>query len=87
MSRMGWLGLGAMGLPMVRRLIGATHEVTAYDPGYWELICEELCGQGHYTMQAKVFVLEQDDYNKKFEGGKSRNPPAATQPSNVALAK
>jgi 3-hydroxyisobutyrate dehydrogenase/putative dehydrogenase len=32
MARIGWLGLGAMGLPMARRLLGATHEVTAYDP-------------------------------------------------------
>jgi 3-hydroxyisobutyrate dehydrogenase/putative dehydrogenase len=32
MGRIGWLGLGAMGLPMARRLLGAAHEVTAYDP-------------------------------------------------------
>ena len=32
MSRVGWLGLGAMGLPMARRLIGASHDVTAFDP-------------------------------------------------------
>src|SRR3954468_6740118 len=32
MSRVGWLGLGAMGLPMAKRLVGASHEVTAYDP-------------------------------------------------------
>src|SRR6476469_509236 len=32
MARVGWLGLGALGLPMARRLIGASHEVTAYDP-------------------------------------------------------
>jgi 3-hydroxyisobutyrate dehydrogenase-like beta-hydroxyacid dehydrogenase len=32
MSQVGWLGLGAMGLPMARRLIGASHAVTAYDP-------------------------------------------------------
>lgn len=32
MARVGWLGLGAMGLPMARRLIGASHDVTAYDP-------------------------------------------------------
>src|SRR4051812_48505628 len=32
MARVGWLGLGAMGLPMARRLIGASHEVTAFDP-------------------------------------------------------
>ncbi len=32
MARVGWLGLGAMGLPMARRLIEASHAVTAYDP-------------------------------------------------------
>jgi heme/copper-type cytochrome/quinol oxidase subunit 2 len=61
-------------------------EIYAFEPGYWDLVCEELCGQGHFTMQGKLFVLEQDDYNKKFEGGKSQNP-ATSQPSNVAVAK
>ena len=32
MARIGWLGLGAMGLPMTRRLIEASHEVAAFDP-------------------------------------------------------
>lgn len=32
MARVGWLGLGAMGLPMARRLIEASHAVRAYDP-------------------------------------------------------
>jgi 3-hydroxyisobutyrate dehydrogenase-like beta-hydroxyacid dehydrogenase len=32
MARIGWLGLGAMGLPMARRLIEASHEVAAFDP-------------------------------------------------------
>src|SRR6187455_2514386 len=32
MARVGWLGLGAMGLPMANRLIEASHEVTAFDP-------------------------------------------------------
>jgi 3-hydroxyisobutyrate dehydrogenase len=32
MARIGWLGLGAMGLPMVKLLIEASHEVAAYDP-------------------------------------------------------
>src|ERR687884_574064 len=32
MARVGWLGLGAMGLPMARRLIEAAHDVAAYDP-------------------------------------------------------
>ncbi len=32
MVRVGWLGLGAMGLPMARRLLEASNDVTAYDP-------------------------------------------------------
>ncbi len=32
MARVGWLGLGAMGLPMARRLLGAAYDVTGYDP-------------------------------------------------------
>ena len=32
MARVAWLGLGAMGLPMARRLVEASHEVAAYDP-------------------------------------------------------
>jgi 3-hydroxyisobutyrate dehydrogenase/putative dehydrogenase len=32
MLRVAWLGLGAMGLPMARRLVEAPHDVTAYDP-------------------------------------------------------
>ena len=31
MSRVGWLGLGAMGLPMAQRLIKDAHDVTGYD--------------------------------------------------------
>lgn len=32
MTRVGWLGLGAMGLPMAHRLVMAGHEVQAFDP-------------------------------------------------------
>src|SRR4051794_20688037 len=31
MTRVGWVGLGAMGLPMARRVARAGHQVTAYD--------------------------------------------------------
>lgn len=31
-QRVAWLGLGAMGTPMVRRLAAAGHDVVAYDP-------------------------------------------------------
>jgi heme/copper-type cytochrome/quinol oxidase subunit 2 len=64
-------------------------DVTAYEPGYWDLVCEELCGQGHYTMQAKVVVLDPDQYNKEFEGGRSLGGAPTTRPAaapNVASA-
>jgi heme/copper-type cytochrome/quinol oxidase subunit 2 len=61
-------------------------EVYAFQPGYWELVCEELCGMGHFEMRGQVRVLEQDEYNQRFEGGRSLNPPA-TQPANVAHAQ
>ena len=46
-------------------------QVTAYLPGYWDLVCEELCGQGHYTMQAKVVVVDNAEYVKRFETPKN----------------
>jgi heme/copper-type cytochrome/quinol oxidase subunit 2 len=48
------------------KALGIT-EVQAYRPKTWDLVCEELCGQGHYTMKGTVVVLEQDDYRKMFE--------------------
>jgi heme/copper-type cytochrome/quinol oxidase subunit 2 len=68
-------------------------EVIAYEPGYWELICEELCGQGHATMVGKVVVLESEEYREKWQGGFRPGPapvtptPPTTQPNNVAFAK
>jgi 3-hydroxyisobutyrate dehydrogenase/putative dehydrogenase len=32
MAKVGWLGLGAMGMPMAMRAVAAGHTVTAYDP-------------------------------------------------------
>ena len=56
------------------------NEVTVSIPFYWELVCEELCGPSHYTMQDKFIVLDdeqlaQEPYTKYF-----RQPP-----SKVAL--
>lgn len=58
-------------------------EVSAYEPGIWDLVCEELCGQGHYTMRGQLRVLAPDEYNKQFEGGRSLNAPTS-RPSNIA---
>ena len=60
-------------------------DITAYEPGAWDLVCEELCGQGHYTMQGRVVVLDSKEYADKYEGGRSLNPPTS-QPSNIASA-
>jgi heme/copper-type cytochrome/quinol oxidase subunit 2 len=46
-------------------------EVTTYEPGYWDLVCEELCGQGHATMQGKLVVLDSDEFKRQFETPKS----------------
>jgi heme/copper-type cytochrome/quinol oxidase subunit 2 len=59
-------------------------EVGAYEPGSWDLVCEELCGANHYTMRGQIFVLDSDEYNKRFEGGRSLNKPT-TQPTNIAM--
>jgi hypothetical protein len=45
--------------------------VVAYLPGYWDLVCEELCGQGHGTMQDKVTIVDNDEYVKRFETPKT----------------
>ncbi len=39
-------------------------EVQAYVPGYWDIVCEELCGQGHYTMQGRLVVVDGAEYDK-----------------------
>jgi cytochrome c oxidase subunit II len=50
-------------------------EVQAYVPGYWDIVCEELCGQGHYTMQGRLVVLDGAEYDKlKLD----RTPPNVT---------
>lgn len=61
-------------------------EILAYEKGHWELVCEELCGQGHATMTGQVVVLDPTEYNQKFEGGRSLGAPT-TKPAAVAAAK
>ncbi|MCC7348998.1 MAG: cytochrome c oxidase subunit II [Phycisphaerales bacterium] len=42
-------------------------------PGYFEIACQELCGQGHFTMQGRMVVISQEQYAAKHEmrGGKA----------------
>jgi heme/copper-type cytochrome/quinol oxidase subunit 2 len=54
-------------------------QVMAYEPGYWDLVCEELCGQGHYTMQNRLVVLDNAEYQKQFETPKSSGNVAAAR--------
>jgi heme/copper-type cytochrome/quinol oxidase subunit 2 len=52
----------------VQKLKGANiPKVHASLPGYWELVCEELCGQGHYTMRGVLRVVDADEYQRRFE--------------------
>jgi len=64
-------------------------EVQAYRPQVWDLVCEELCGQGHYTMKGTVVVLEQDDYHKMFEtpAAAPTTAPSVAEASVQAVAK
>jgi heme/copper-type cytochrome/quinol oxidase subunit 2 len=55
-------------------------EIDAYRVKMWDLVCEELCGNGHTKMQGYLIVLEPDEYAKKYEG-KSVFP--ATAPAEV----
>ena len=32
--------------------------------GHYALACNQLCGSGHYNMQAKIDVVSQGDYDK-----------------------
>ena len=75
-----------LNLETVQKLKDAgVKDVYAFEPGYWELVCEELCGMGHSQMSSKVIVLDAEEYNKQFEGGRSLNPPT-TRPTNIASA-
>lgn len=52
-------------------------EVEAKIPGYWDLVCEELCGEGHATMKGQLIVLSQDEYNaKKWDKIPGGPPPS-----------
>ena len=64
--------------------------------GHYALACNQLCGNGHYNMQAKIEVVSAEDY-EKLAAEKSANavearkqkdqaPAAAPSPAPVAAA-
>jgi hypothetical protein len=60
------------GLPLTPQRIDAlkaigVKEVTLYKPGFFDLVCEELCGQGHYKMGGQVIVITPEEYAEQFE--------------------
>ena len=48
------------------RAVGIS-QITAFQPQYFELVCEQLCGAGHYTMEDRVIVLEPEEFRRKYE--------------------
>jgi heme/copper-type cytochrome/quinol oxidase subunit 2 len=43
------------------------NEIKWYKPGYFELVCEELCGGQHYTMRGTMVVLPNEEFVEQFE--------------------
>jgi hypothetical protein len=58
-------------------------EVTMYKPGYFDLVCEELCGQGHGTMQGQIIVITNDEYIEQFETPAEANAGHAEEKTAV----
>ncbi|HEY7087473.1 MAG TPA: cytochrome c oxidase subunit II [Tepidisphaeraceae bacterium] len=59
---------------------GVTDVHVSSDSGKWELVCEELCGQGHNTMTSVITILSNDEYDKK-KFDKPSKPPPSTAPA------
>ncbi len=53
--------------------------------GHYALACNQLCGNGHYNMQAKIDVVSEDDY-KKLVAEKSANAEKARAEQDKAPA-
>jgi cytochrome c oxidase subunit 2 len=57
-------------------------------PGYFDIVCQELCGQGHYTMQGQLVVITDEEYQKKYEGGgkaPATAPAASATPATAPV--
>ena len=58
--------------------------------GHYALACNQLCGSGHYNMQAAIDVVSQKDYDKlvkeKSTGALKNKPPAPAAASAEAAS-
>ena len=60
--------------------------------GHYALACNQLCGNGHYNMQAKIDVVSQEDYAKlvaeksdnAIKAHQQKDQPPAASPAPVA---
>jgi len=48
------------------RSAGVTR-VRGHVPFYWEIVCAQLCGNGHSNMEGKLYVLDQNEWSAKHE--------------------
>lgn len=66
-------------------------------PGHFALACNQLCGSGHYNMQAKIDVVSQADYDKlvkersadalkKFQEKAAKKAASLDAPANPVIA-
>lgn len=66
-------------------------------PGHFALACNQLCGSGHYNMQAKIDVVSQADYDKlvkdrsadalkKFQEKAAKKAASVDSPASSAMA-
>ncbi len=51
--------------------------VTPTEPGTYAILCTQLCGLGHYRMNANLRVLAPDDWNRWLAGHQQARPESA----------
>jgi heme/copper-type cytochrome/quinol oxidase subunit 2 len=61
--------------------------ITMVRPGFLDLVCAELCGQGHYTMQGQVIVLSDQEYAEQFETKPEAEEEADAGREKAAVAR
>ncbi|QOV91314.1 cytochrome c oxidase subunit II transmembrane domain-containing protein [Humisphaera borealis] len=66
---------------------GTLKKFNAYAYQEWELVCEELCGNGHTGMRGSVLVIDAKEYSEKFEGKAPAAAPTTALPATPVVAR